>query len=845
MKKIIITGALGYLGTELCRIYSGESWKNKIIAVDNRFLSERVKQLNDWGIEFLQGHILDKDFIKKILQNSNIVFHLASVTDVAYVKSEANSELDKKIFSIGVEGTRNILDFIPQSCKLIFPSTHVVYEGLKKIKKNISETEPTRPVLSYAISKNQNEIDISKKHKNYVILRLGSVYGYSLDSMRINIMPNFFAKTTSQNGEISLFSGGSQLKSLVNVIDVARCMKFMEENERIRNEIYHITNEQTTVKKVAIICKKFNPKVKINYVKKEVPNKGYTLSNKKILATGFRFLYNLEDSIKEMIKNWRFENAQTELEYVFKGNKEFVDKRGVIKNYELPESINLIGYIESKKESVRANHFHPIQEQKCMLIKGQFISVYKDLLNKNTNIVTHVVNEGDMIVTKPNVAHAMIFTKNSVFLNLVRGEREHKNYGITHTIPYLLVDDNIKRNILFNYKFDCRCCGKTNLKRVLSLGMQPLANNLVTKIKTKVDLYPLEMNYCSNCHNCQLSISISEKKLFNTYYYTSSTSKSFVGHFREAAKKYVRKFHLKKDSFILDIGSNDGIALKPFKDLGYSNILGIEPAKNISRLANSRGIKTINAYFDLSILKKIKKKPDLILASNVFAHSDNLKLMAECIFRILSRTGVAIIEVQYLVNMIKDLTFDNIYHEHYNYWTLTSLFNFFKKFNVKIIEVEKIETHGGSLRVYISKDLNTKTHPSVDKILREEDKFGVKDYKTYQIFSKKISNLRSNVIKNLNNLKKNNRIIGYGAPAKATTALNYFGIDNKTIDFIIEDNKLKHNKYIPGANIPIRSKDKLNLKNDLVLVLAWNFFKEIKKYNRNLSNNFVNIKSLF
>ena len=845
MKKIIITGALGYLGTELCRIYSGESWKNKIIAVDNRFLSERVKQLNDWGIEFLQGHILDKDFIKKILQNSNIVFHLASVTDVAYVKSEANSELDKKIFSIGVEGTRNILDFIPQSCKLIFPSTHVVYEGLKKIKKNISETEPTRPVLSYAISKNQNEIDISKKHKNYVILRLGSVYGYSLDSMRINIMPNFFAKTTSQNGEISLFSGGSQLKSLVNAIDVARCMKFMEENERIRNEIYHITNEQTTVKKVAIICKKFNPKVKINYVKKEVPNKGYTLSNKKILATGFRFIYNLEDSIKEMIKNWRFENAQTELEYVFKGNKEFVDKRGVIKNYELPESINLIGYIESKKESVRANHFHPIQEQKCMLIKGQFISVYKDLLNKNTNIVTHVVNEGDMIVTKPNVAHAMIFTKNSVFLNLVRGEREHKNYGITHTIPYLLVDDNIKRNILFNYKFDCRCCGKTNLKRVLSLGMQPLANNLVTKIKTKVDLYPLEMNYCSNCHNCQLSISISEKKLFNTYYYTSSTSKSFVGHFREAAKKYVRKFHLKKDSFILDIGSNDGIALKPFKDLGYSNILGIEPAKNISRLANSRGIKTINAYFDLSILKKIKKKPDLILASNVFAHSDNLKLMAECIFRILSRTGVAIIEVQYLVNMIKDLTFDNIYHEHYNYWTLTSLFNFFKKFNVKIIEVEKIETHGGSLRVYISKDLNTKTHPSVDKILREEDKFGVKDYKTYQIFSKKISNLRSNVIKNLNNLKKNNRIIGYGAPAKATTALNYFGIDNKTIDFIIEDNKLKHNKYIPGANIPIRSKDKLNLKNDLVLVLAWNFFKEIKKYNRNLSNNFVNIKSLF
>ena len=219
MKKIIITGALGYLGTELCKIYSGESWKHKIIAIDSKFVSERVNQLKNWGIEFLQGHILDKKFLKKNLKDADIIYHLAGVTDVAYLKTEANDE-----------GTLNVLKYSSKNARFIFPSTHVVYEGLKKIKKNISEDFPVKPILAYAKSKVQNEIDIKKLNKNYIILRLGSVYGYSLDNMRINIMPNFFSKLASQNSEIRLFGGGKQFKSLVNVIDVARCMKFFEEN---------------------------------------------------------------------------------------------------------------------------------------------------------------------------------------------------------------------------------------------------------------------------------------------------------------------------------------------------------------------------------------------------------------------------------------------------------------------------------------------------------------------------------------------------------------------------------------------------------------------------------------
>jgi nucleoside-diphosphate-sugar epimerase len=229
MKKIVIIGALGYLGTELSRIYSGESWKNKIIAIDNRFISERINQLKKWNIQFFQGHILDNNFLNKHLKDADVVHHLAGVTDVAYVKTEANSELDERIRSIAIDGTNNVINSISKKCKLIFPSTHVVFEGLKKAKKNITEEEKTKPILMYAKSKNQNEIDIKKNHKNYVILRLGSVYGYSLDTMRINIMPNLFSKITSQDGIIKLFSGGKQLKSLVSLIDVVRCLKFVEE----------------------------------------------------------------------------------------------------------------------------------------------------------------------------------------------------------------------------------------------------------------------------------------------------------------------------------------------------------------------------------------------------------------------------------------------------------------------------------------------------------------------------------------------------------------------------------------------------------------------------------------
>ena len=356
----------------------------------------------------------------------------------------------------------------------------------------------------------------------------------------------------------------------------------------------------------------------------------------------------------------------------------------------LTEPINLIGLISSKKGTIRANHYHPQQEQKCLFTKGQIIEVFQDIINPQSPKITQVVNEGELSIIKPNVAHTMVFTKDTTFLNLVRGEREHDNYGITHTIKHVFVDEN-EKNLLMNcYKFECRSCGNTNLKRVVSLGYQPLANNLIKNKNDKSELYPLEMNYCEKCHNCQLSVSVDPKKMFSNYLYTSSTSKVFREHFVKAAQKYIKDFKLKpKKSYIIDIGSNDGVALKPFKDLNFKNILGIEPAKNLAKSANKNKIKTFNGFLNKKNLKKIKKGANLILASNVFAHSDNLQEMAECMFKLLDKKGTIIIEVQYLLNTLKDLTFDNIYHEHYNYWSLTSLNNFFNRLNAKIYRAQK------------------------------------------------------------------------------------------------------------------------------------------------------------
>ena len=279
---------MGYIGTELCKIYSGYAWNDNITVIDNRFISERVNQLRNWNMEFIQGDILDRSLVERYFADADVVHHLAGITSVPRTKNESTEDQDKKIKEVGEKGTQNILDVVSDNCKIIFPSTHVVYEGIEKVKTDIQENEETKPVLSYSSSKAFNEKQLKDSGKNYIILRLGSVYGYSTDSMRIDIMPNLFSKIASQNGTIKLFAGGRQIKSLVPLIDVARCFKFMEEKDEIKSEIFNLTKDTLTVKEVAEICKKHNPKINLKETNDEVPNLGFSLSNKKLLNTGFK-----------------------------------------------------------------------------------------------------------------------------------------------------------------------------------------------------------------------------------------------------------------------------------------------------------------------------------------------------------------------------------------------------------------------------------------------------------------------------------------------------------------------------------------------------------------------------
>tara|TARA_B100000945_G_C20420132_1_gene617487 strand:+ start:1058 stop:3601 length:2544 start_codon:yes stop_codon:yes gene_type:complete len=834
LKKIIITGGLGYIGMELSKIYSGKSKYYNITVVDNVFFSERVSQLKRWGIKFVQVDITEKNKMKEVLDDADIIYHLAGITDVGTTIEDKNISRDKQVRNVGVEGTKNIINLSPEYSKIVFPSTHVVYEGLKEVKKNITETLEPKPVLEYSKGKYQSEKDLINSGKNFIILRLGSVYGKSYDSTRLNIMPNLFSKITSSNGEIKLFSNGDQIKSLVSVFDVARCFEFVGENSQINREIYNCVNENMTVKKVGEICKKINKNLTLISTSDPVPNKGYSLSNKKLLSEGFEFQFSIEESIKSMISSWKDQEKFIGNEEIEVGKDSFIDDRGIITNYYIDDSINMIGYVESEKGSIRGNHYHPVQTQKCLLIKGKYISVTKDLLNSNSVVETRLISEGDMSTIPPHVAHTMIFLEDSIFLNLVNGEREHKNYGTTHTLKYDLVDKDFGELLLNSYKTECRVCGE-GLNHYLSLGLSPLANNLNTKKNSQNDLYPLDLNFCKNCSNSQLSVVVPPKKMFSNYFYLSSTSKQFKDHFVDIAKELQTDLKLKNKSVVVDIGSNDGIFIDPVKKLGIKAV-GVEPAKNVAKIANSKGLTTLPEYFNKKTVNKLLNtygKVDVVTAFNVFAHGDGLKEILNNTEAILKKDGEFIFEIQYLLRTIKDLTFDNVYHEHVNYWCLLSILHFFENSKMKVYKVKEVDTHGGSLRVYATKNKNKRLHQSVNQYIQLEKKNKLDKIETYFKFAKDVENIKINSLKNIKQiLSENKNIIGYGAPAKATTVLNYFGINDKYFKYVLDDSEIKHNKYIPETNIQIKSKNDIDVnKYDYILVLAWNFFDSIVKNN--------------
>lgn len=381
----------------------------------------------------------------------------------------------------------------------------------------------------------------------------------------------------------------------------------------------------------------------------------------------------------------------------------------------------------------------------------------------------------------------------------------------------------------------CRACNSSKLRLWLSFGDQPPANSLLNKPSDYQDKFPLDVCICNSCGLVQLRDVVNPKILFGNYVYYSSTTTSFVEHFEKLAKDVFRDYSLKENDLVIDIGSNDGILLAPFKKLG-TQVIGIEPAKHIAKISRAKGIPTIDKFFDLSvvidILKETGKFAKVITATNVFAHIYDLDRVIEGVKKLLDTDGIFVIENPYLWQMIKQGTFDLIYHEHLFYYDITGMSALLKQNGMKIIDFQKISTHGGSIRYFVSPNLNKLQSNKIRQALHQESIWRKSD--KFSRFAKKLSKNKASLISFLENQRlKNKTVVGYGAPAKASTILNYYQLDQRFIKFIVDDSPAKHYKFLPGVKIPILQTNELFKENpDFVLILAWNFAKPISHHLR-------------
>lgn len=299
MKNILITGVLGYIARAVCDVYSNS--ENQIVGIDNRFIPDKVARLTKiHKIKYYNRNLFN---IKDLLKDADVVIHTAGITSVPSVKSQSTPEGDAEIIKVGVDGTREIIQHTKDDAKIIFLSTHVIFESLKEQVFDIDENFPPCPNLAYASGKWQSEQDLINSSKSFVTLRLSSVYGYN-DSIRWQILPNLFSKMASQNDKIKVFGNGENIKPLVGIEDVARCIKFMVDSNYNR-ETFNVVNEHKTVKEVAKICQKYNNNLNIDFTVDEIPNLGYTVSSKKLLTTRFQFKQNVEDEMGKMINLWK------------------------------------------------------------------------------------------------------------------------------------------------------------------------------------------------------------------------------------------------------------------------------------------------------------------------------------------------------------------------------------------------------------------------------------------------------------------------------------------------------------------------------------------------------------
>ncbi len=380
----------------------------------------------------------------------------------------------------------------------------------------------------------------------------------------------------------------------------------------------------------------------------------------------------------------------------------------------------------------------------------------------------------------------------------------------------------------------CRLCSSKDLKKFVCFGDIPLGNNLLPKknLAKNAEVYPLQINCCNSCSHFQLSTSVNPNKLYATNYtYLSGIGPSFVKHLNSYAKWAFKKFSLKKESIVVDIGSNDGTALNCFKKLGC-NVLGVDPAKKASDIANQNNIPTINSFFDDATTSQILEKygnVDFITSHNVLAHIEDLDSAFRNIFRLLKPESYFVFEIGYFREVLEKGLFDTTYHEHLDYHHANPLCNYLISLGFDIHEISSNPIQGGTLRIECQKTGNSIIHNRAKDFLMQE-KNSILYNKTF------LNNWESNIYTSMNSLnshvvnyqKQKLRIAGYGAPTKITLLMELSKLNEKNIDFILEDNPLKVSKYLPISAIPILSINELHKKKpDIIIIFAWNFAEDI------------------
>lgn len=389
-------------------------------------------------------------------------------------------------------------------------------------------------------------------------------------------------------------------------------------------------------------------------------------------------------------------------------------------------------------------------------------------------------------------------------------------------------------------EYICRICSSSKFRDFCNLDSTPLANSYQRSkpLSLGSKKYKLNAIYCQKCWLVQLDVVARPKYIFSEYSYFSSYSKYWLIHCKKLFKTVEKNISISSNDLIVEIASNDGYLLKNFKNK-YSNILGIEPARNVARIANKNNIKTLNKFFTYSLSKKLIQeysKSKLIISLNVLAHVPNINDFVKGIKNLLQDDGTWVIEFPHLLNLIKHIQFDTIYHEHFSYLSIMSIQYLFDQHDLSIYDCERIPTHGGSLRVYVShKERFNKTR-RFRNVLSDEYKNNLNKNTPYKNFFRLTEKKRMR-INNFFNKYKNKIIYAFGAPAKATTLFNFCRLNSENIKKIIDSSPHKQNKYIPGTDIFITDKSILKKETpDIIIILPWNLEKEIYPLLRNKLN---------